>query len=238
MKRVLSVVMTVLLISAVHASAMEPVKIGMITTLSGGGSALGIAVRDGFKLAIDQEGGKVARLKAPFTEFSGNPHMRSIEDATHFAEVTSRELTAAGINMNMAPVLDVALPGQEGIMRDRAFGDDPAWVAELGLAVIQHLQSKGIMAVAKHFPGHGDTDIDSHDRLPTIRHSRSRWWALDAPPFEAAIEAGAEDVVNEGDEFIITAEPTEFMAVQDAIKDAGIDVELRAYDCGHHVTPG
>jgi beta-N-acetylhexosaminidase len=138
-------------------------------------------------IAIDQEGGKVARLKAPFTEFSGNPRMRSIEDAIHFAEITSRELGAAGINMNMAPVLDVALPGPEGIMRERAFGDDTAWVTSLGMAVIKHLQSKGIMAVAKHFPGIGKTQLDSHLDLPFLDEPLNLLEKDDIPPFVAAI---------------------------------------------------
>jgi len=138
-------------------------------------------------IAIDQEGGKVARLKAPFTEFSGNPHMRTIEDAIHFAKVTSRELSEAGINMNMAPVLDVALPGPEGIMRERTFGDDPAWVTTLGMAVIKHLQKKGIMAVAKHFPGIGKTQLDSHLDLPFLDEPLNLLEKDDIPPFKAAI---------------------------------------------------
>jgi len=146
-------------------------------------------------IAIDQEGGKVARLKTPFTEFSGNPHMRSIEDATHFAEVTSRELTSAGINMNMAPVLDVALPGPEGIMRERAFGDDPAWVTTLGMAVIKHLQNKGIMAVAKHFPGIGKTQLDSHLDLPFLDEPLNLLEKDDIPPFEAAIGNGVAGIM-------------------------------------------
>ena len=139
-------------------------------------------------IAIDQEGGKVARLRAPFAEFAGNPHMRGIQDAASFSETTSRELTSAGINMNMAPVLDVALPGPEGIMRDRAFGDDPAWVTTLGMTVIKHLQDKGIMTVAKHFPGIGKTQLDSHLDLPFLDAPLSLLEKEDIPPFEAAIE--------------------------------------------------
>ena len=93
-----------------------------------------------------------------------------------------------GINMNMAPVLDVALPGPEGIMRDRAFGDDPAWVTTLGMTVIQGLQAKGIMAVAKHFPGIGKTRLDSHEELPFLDDSLERLEKEDFLPFEAAIE--------------------------------------------------
>ena len=139
-------------------------------------------------IAIDQEGGKVARLKTPFTEFAGNPRMRGIDDAALFADVTSRELGSVGINMNMAPVLDVALPGPEGIMRDRAFGDDPARVTELGMTVIQDLQAKGIMAVAKHFPGIGKTQLDSHHDLPFLDASMNVLEKEDLPPFVAAIE--------------------------------------------------
>ena len=139
-------------------------------------------------IAIDQEGGKVARLKAPFTEFAGNPRMRGIDDAALFAGVTSRELASVGINMNMAPVLDVALPGRGGIMCERAFGDDPDWVTTLGMTVIQHLQAKGIMAVAKHFPGIGKTQLDSHQDLPLLDESLNLLEKEDFPPFEAAIE--------------------------------------------------
>ena len=109
--------------------------------------------------------------------------------------MTSRELISAGINMNMAPVLDVALPGQEGIMRDRAFGDDPAWVTTLGMAVIKHLQDKGIMAIAKHFPGIGKTRLDSHLDLPFLDEPLSLLEKEDLPPFKAAIEHGVAGIM-------------------------------------------
>jgi len=84
-------------------------------------------------ISIDQEGGQVARLKAPFTQFPGNPKMKREEDAVNFAEITAKELTGAGINMNMAPVLDVAPKGIQSIMAARVFGDDPVWVSKLEL---------------------------------------------------------------------------------------------------------
>ena len=121
--------------------------------------------------------------------------MHSIDDAALFAEVTSRELSSAGINMNMAPVLDVALPGPEGIMRDRAFGDDPAWVTTLGMTVIQGLQAKGIMAVAKHFPGIGKTRLDSHEELPFLDESLDLLEKEDFLPFEAAIKRGVAGIM-------------------------------------------
>jgi beta-N-acetylhexosaminidase len=106
-------------------------------------------------IAIDQEGGKVARLKKPFTLFPGNPTMEGPEDARHFALVTAAELKKIGINMNLAPVMDVAPKGINSVMAARVFGHDPQCVAELGATVIQFLQKNKIMSVAKHFPGIG-----------------------------------------------------------------------------------
>ena len=104
-------------------------------------------------IAVDQEGGQVARLQEPFTIFAGNPHMKTEEDAVHFAEITAAELNQVGINMIMAPVMDVSPEGSGSIMAGRTFGDNPAWVSRLGVKVIEHLQLNNIMAVAKHFPG-------------------------------------------------------------------------------------
>ena len=88
-------------------------------------------------VAVDQEGGQVARLRKPFTEFPGNPHMKTLEDAREFARITASELTDMGINMNMAPVMDVVPPDVDSIMKDRAFTGDANRVSQLGTAVIQ-----------------------------------------------------------------------------------------------------
>jgi len=141
-------------------------------------------------IAIDQEGGQVARLQAPFTQFSGNPFMKHEQDALHFAEVTAEELKQVGINMNMAPVLDVAPENLDSIMAKRSFGADPAWVARLGIKVIEHLQANNIMAVAKHFPGIGRTVLDSHLDLPVMEDNLSGLEQFDLIPFEAAIQQG------------------------------------------------
>jgi len=117
-------------------------------------------------VAIDQEGGVVARLKAPFTRFPGNPAMQRTADAIDFARTTAGELQSIGVNMNMAPVLDVAPGHGPSIMAQRVFGGDPQWVARMGTAVIEHLQAKGVMAVGKHFPGIGRTVMDSHEGQP------------------------------------------------------------------------
>ncbi len=142
-------------------------------------------------IAVDQEGGQVVRLKAPaFTEFAGNPAVKSERDAVHFAEVTATELAEVGINMNMAPVVDVAPDEVNSIMAGRAFGGDPHRVAQLGVAVIEHLQKNRILAVAKHFPGIGRTALDSHVELPVCDVGLSDLERFDLIPFKAAITGG------------------------------------------------
>jgi beta-N-acetylhexosaminidase len=137
-------------------------------------------------IAIDQEGGQVARLKEPFTLFEGNAAMTDISDAVHFGRVTAAELGDLGINMNMAPVVDVAFEAGS-VMDQRAFGSDPAQVAEMGAAVIDTLQQHGIMAVAKHFPGIGRTTLDSHLDRPMLDTAWEELAASDLLPFEAAV---------------------------------------------------
>lgn len=138
-------------------------------------------------IAIDQEGGQVARLKEPFTQFPGNSKMKGPEDAVFFARTTAKELLEVGINMNMAPVLDVAPEGINSVMADRAFGPDPGWVSEQGRVVIEHLQAENIMAVAKHFPGIGRTVLDSHFELPDLDIDVDAMLGFDLFPFKTAI---------------------------------------------------
>jgi beta-N-acetylhexosaminidase len=138
-------------------------------------------------IAIDQEGGTVARLKTPFTQFAGNPAMQGVDDAAEFGRVTAAELAAIGVNMNLAPVLDVVPEGFAGIMADRVFGSDPDWVSELGLTVISNLQRRNIMAVAKHFPGIGRTTRDSHLDRPTLDAEFKDLNRFDLLPFKNAV---------------------------------------------------
>lgn len=139
-------------------------------------------------VAIDQEGGQVARLGRPFTRFPGNPAMQDAADAVRFAQITAIELAWTGINMNLAPVLDAAPEGFGSIMADRSFGPDPRRVARLGAAVIAGLQSGGIMAVAKHFPGIGRTRLDSHLDLPFLDADLDSLEAYDLIPFRTAFQ--------------------------------------------------
>jgi beta-N-acetylhexosaminidase len=146
-------------------------------------------------IAVDQEGGQVARLQEPFTIFPGNPHMKSEEDAVHFAEITAAELNQVGINMNMAPVMDVSPEGSGSIMAERTFGDNPTWVSRLGVRVIEHLQLNNIMAVAKHFPGIGRTTLDSHMNMPVLHDDLPMMAKFDLIPFAAGIQNGVSGVM-------------------------------------------
>jgi beta-N-acetylhexosaminidase len=137
-------------------------------------------------IAVDQEGGPVARLGPPFTVFPGNPAMEDAGDADRFAAITAIELGSVGINMNLAPVLDVAPREFDSIMAGRSFGPDPLRAAQLGAAVIEGLQRRGIMAVAKHFPGIGRTSLDSHLDLPVLDDSAGSLDVFDLIPFRSA----------------------------------------------------
>jgi len=139
-------------------------------------------------IAVDQEGGEVARLRSPFTEFGGNPKMKDGADAITFATITAGELKQVGINMNMAPVMDVAFPHVQSVMAGRSFGSDPAWTAEMGVTVIDQFQKNGIMAVAKHFPGIGRTTLDSHIDRPYLETAAKTLMKTDIIPFTAAID--------------------------------------------------
>lgn len=138
-------------------------------------------------VAVDQEGGTVARLKAPFTEFRGNPYIKDIDAASEFARITAKELTQVGFNMNMAPVLDWVPDGVDSIMKERAFRGDVATVSRLGMQVIDTLQQNDIMAVAKHFPGIGRTVMDSHFHLPVLDIDTETLERTDLVPFQDAL---------------------------------------------------
>jgi beta-N-acetylhexosaminidase len=146
-------------------------------------------------IAIDQEGGVVARLKHPFTQFKGNPHIQSRADAENFARITSKELFRAGVNMNLAPVMDVVPDGVDSIMKERVFTGDARIVSDLGSIMIKTLQDQKIMAVAKHFPGIGRTIKDSHFSLPILDIDLDTLKATDMKPFEAARDADVAGIM-------------------------------------------
>ncbi len=146
-------------------------------------------------IGIDQEGGQVARLKPPFTQFEGVPAMKHPDEARAFAEITARELLDVGINMNMAPVLDVLPDEGSSVMQARSFGPDPHWVACMGCTMITHMQDRGLMAVAKHFPGIGRTVLDSHHDLPDLDIPRQALAEKDLIPFQAAVDSAVHGMM-------------------------------------------
>lgn len=140
-------------------------------------------------IAVDQEGGRVIRIPTPAVQL---PAMRVLGDigdsdlVRRAGAVVATELRALGVNLNFAPVLDVDTNPQNPVIGDRAFSRDPAVVGALGAAFAEGLESKGVLACGKHFPGHGDTDRDSHLDLPVVRADRARIDAVELAPFRAA----------------------------------------------------
>ncbi len=144
-------------------------------------------------IAIDQEGGRVSRLPAEFTLFPSCAVLgacRSYDLAYAAAATTAAELRAVGINMNMAPVLDVNSNPANPVIGDRAFGADPTTVCEMGQATVAGLQDNKVIACGKHFPGHGDTAADSHKELPVVEAPVERLREIELPPFRHAIAHG------------------------------------------------
>lgn len=116
--------------------------------------------------------------------------------AREAARVTAVESRALGVHVNFAPIVDVNNNPRNPVINVRAFGEDPAMVGRLGAAYVQGLQDAGMIATIKHFPGHGDTDVDSHLGLPVITHDRARLDLVELPPFRAGIAAGAGAVMS------------------------------------------
>lgn len=144
-------------------------------------------------LAIDHEGGRVQRLKAPLTVWPPMARLRgrSPELAEQVGAAMAAELKALGLNVNFAPVLDVNSNPQNPIIGDRAFGDSAAAVSAQALAFLRGLEaSGGLRGCGKHFPGHGDTETDSHLTLPVVRRGEESLRAVELPPFVDAIRAG------------------------------------------------
>ncbi|HJR75550.1 MAG TPA: beta-N-acetylhexosaminidase [Nitrospiraceae bacterium] len=152
-----------------------------------------LSSRSPLLISIDQEGGRVSRLPKGFTIFppcEGIGRCNSYELAYAAASVVAAELRCVGINMNLAPVLDVNSNPANPIIGDRAFGSTPAVVSEMGEATVAGLQDNRVVACGKHFPGHGDTAADSHKELPVVAASRERLREVEWPPFQHAIQHG------------------------------------------------
>src|SRR5690606_27403371 len=153
---------------------------------------------DGLIVSVDQEGGGVVRvLDLPYPPSA--MALGAADDVAltrAVAAATGRGLSAVGIDVDLAPVADVNSNPANPVIADRAFGADPAHVARHVVAFVEGLQAEGVAATVKHFPGHGDTSVDSHLALPTLDLSLEELERRELPPFVAAFRAGVAAVMS------------------------------------------
>ncbi|MDM5296770.1 glycoside hydrolase family 3 protein [Bacillus pumilus] len=148
-------------------------------------------------ISIDQEGGIVTRLQKG-THFPGNMSIgasRSKKNAYDTGRIIGKELTALGINTNFSPVLDVNNNPKNPVIGVRSYSSDPTLVTRLGIQTMKGLQKEKTISTLKHFPGHGDTAVDSHYGLPLVEHHVDRLKRVELYPFQQAINAGADMVM-------------------------------------------
>lgn len=149
-------------------------------------------------IATDQEGGQLTAVGEGTTQLPGNMALGAIsstELAQQAGAVLGHELAAMGVNVNYAPICDVNINPKNPVIGIRSFGEDPEMVARLASAMIEGIQSGGVAATAKHFPGHGDTEGDSHHGLVSVPHGLDRLNKVEFPPFRAAIKSGVKLVM-------------------------------------------
>ncbi len=156
--------------------------------------------RNGVPLFIscDQEGGHVRFMRSGATEVPSNMGLAATGDphaAGEAAAILAAELVAVGVNWNLAPVADVNSNPENAVIGVRSYSDDPEVVSACVRSAIHAYQAAGLLACAKHFPGHGDTSVDSHIGLPTIAHPREHLERIEFVPFRAAIQAGVASIM-------------------------------------------
>ena len=165
-------------------------ELGSLATSSGAGIPLFVA--------INHEGGIVVRITEGVTGLPGNMAVAATgrpEHAYISAALAARELRAMGVNMNLAPVLDVNDNPLNPVIGTRSFSESPALAAEYGQLAVRGSQDNGVIAVAKHFPGHGSVDVDSHGGLPVLQASTGELMLRELVPFQAAIEEGVVGIM-------------------------------------------
>ncbi len=144
-------------------------------------------------VATDQEGGMVRHVKGEMSDTPGNLAIGASGypyDAYYSGYYIGRELNALGINMNFAPIVDIYSSIKSTVIGPRSFGENPEYVGKMGVSYSQGMLDAGVIPTAKHFPGHGDTDADSHGKLPVINISKETFYNRELVPFKAIIEAG------------------------------------------------
>ncbi len=153
----------------------------------------------GLLVAVDQEGGRVSRLELERLSRFPPPHDWATYGDPFYIEavayITAREARELGCNLNLAPVLDLYALGDGTIIGDRSMGGEPSEVASLGLAYLTGARRAGMAAAIKHFPGHGRTVVDTHQKLPVLEVDWQTLWEHDLLPFRKAIEGGVEAVM-------------------------------------------
>ncbi|WP_209365772.1 glycoside hydrolase family 3 protein [Sediminibacillus dalangtanensis] len=177
-----------------------PADLEQVNALSNGLQEIAMDQRMPIPLFIstDQEGGIVQRLTSPGTVFPGNMALgatRSADLAADSASIIGTELKSLGVNMNFAPVFDVNVNPANPVIGVRSFAENPDLVSELGVAQSQAYEAENVIPTAKHFPGHGDTDVDSHYGLPIINHDLETLQEVDLKPFQAGIDAGIDAIM-------------------------------------------
>lgn len=154
-------------------------------------------------IAVDQEGGRVIRFREPFTQIPSalsigalvNRDKDSIKISYEIGKIVGSELGVAGVNMNLAPVLDLYTNSKNKVIGDRSFGSDPLLVSRIGLSMVAGMQDQRVIACGKHFPGHGDTEDDSHKVLPVVQHDMKRLLTTEIRPFAHCIKNGILSVM-------------------------------------------
>ncbi|HLR92520.1 MAG TPA: glycoside hydrolase family 3 protein, partial [Atopostipes sp.] len=149
-------------------------------------------------IAIDEENGTVKRLGEGAGEYPGAMALSATNHSEYAYEVgkaTGDDLYQLGINWNFAPVLDVNNNPSNPVIGVRSFGETPEMVSEFGIEFMRGLQNAGVATAVKHFPGHGDTNTDSHYALPKINHDIERLHKVELVPFKKAIEKGADSIM-------------------------------------------
>ncbi|MBP2111039.1 beta-N-acetylhexosaminidase [Paenibacillus silagei] len=149
-------------------------------------------------MSVDQEGGKVSRLPDDYAAFPSNAAVGRGDDAAAagtMGKLLARAVKSSGFNMDFAPVLDINSNPDNPVIGDRSFGSNAELVTRLGIAEMQGLKREGVIPVVKHYPGHGDTSVDSHLELPVINKTEAQLAELEWLPFQAAIREKADAVM-------------------------------------------
>lgn len=149
-------------------------------------------------ISVDEEGGLVSRMPSEFKDIPTNSDIAKYDDedlSYNIGKVIGEEISSLGFNMDFAPVLDINSNPNNPVIGDRSFGDNEAIVSKLGIATMKGLKDSNVIASVKHFPGHGDTSVDSHVGLPVVEHDLERLKSFELVPFKKAIDAGADMVM-------------------------------------------